>query len=258
MEGNTPEFLKGHDRFTMFLMSQLSLDDVPWGLLKGAGMPYFFGVPQVDARVMGFGPLFLPLLLLGILLIATSRRQRAGWIVTALCVAATFVFAQGWWARYAPFLWGVPGVGLICQYRYGSFWPRADRWIRGIVIVVAIATSALTFLRSVRSSVQYTTFENIIENEYACGALLGISYGDYGIVEEHLGLPARLRREAPQSAGELRFALAESFDGDPERSMFIYLTPEAYERQTNCGFIERMILGKKNFMIKEEDIESKF
>lgn len=67
-----------------------------------------------DARAGGFGPLFLPALVLALALsaAAASRGRPGSLIVAVAAVVLALGFRECWWARFVPWLWLVVPCGL--------------------------------------------------------------------------------------------------------------------------------------------------
>jgi hypothetical protein len=101
-----------------------------------------------DARLGGFGPLFSGALVLTLALAAAIGllEHNNGPALTALgaaggLLAIAIAMPEAWWARFAPYVWWIPGLaglsGLYCRRRTLN--------ILGVIIAVTLLTnSALT------------------------------------------------------------------------------------------------------------------
>ena len=144
MTNNTPDMLKGLDRVTAFLKAQLSTPDTEWGVALLKISPRWLVWPSYDARILGFGILFIPIVLVSLLLLWQSEAPKWAWIATALSLIPILFFAQSWWARYVPMPWAVAGLSLLAAYCSDSAKTRSLRitLITMIIITATIAFSA--------------------------------------------------------------------------------------------------------------------
>lgn len=138
MTDNTPDIFWGHNRFVNFIMAQFSSLETPWVLLTDplslridAGMEY-------GARTLPFGVLFPFMTLCSLILLALSRRRLEETVFCGIIIILTFCFEQAWWARYAPFIWGIIGISLLYYWR----WPvrRFHRLGKGIAYITVALT----------------------------------------------------------------------------------------------------------------------
>jgi|GEM_PF-2545574 len=92
-----------------------------------------------DARLSGFGMLFsgalvLALIVLVIYLIRGKKNRTYAMVVMNLvvCLALTFGIKESWWARYAPYIYFIPMIGLLVAAK------SEKRLMRGVGAVLAI------------------------------------------------------------------------------------------------------------------------
>lgn len=137
MTGNTPEFLLGNNRFLAFTKAQLSTFDTPWGLLIHPSPGDIAFTMGSGSSLLGFGPLFLPLLLISIAVMCFKCRSMGLWVIYICALLSTFVFPQAWWARYAPMIWSCIGLSLIplCNAEKGfCIWA----WVIGVGVALSV------------------------------------------------------------------------------------------------------------------------
>ncbi len=105
MTYNTPEEFLGRNRFINFIAS-----------LAG------FEHPTYDARIGGFGPLIIPMLLLCLWPLIKYRTRIPGYIklIILLILAGCFIFDTGWWARYVPYFWGIIPLTAFAAAKCGT------------------------------------------------------------------------------------------------------------------------------------------
>lgn len=123
LDGNVPEAFEGNNRLVAFAKANLSVCDGewsnirPWGLIDHpTAAQLICSLKSYDSRALGFGPLFLPLLLAALLLLVSIRAPWWAWSWVALCAFLTFIFPVGWWARFAPFFWTVIPLSLAVAW----------------------------------------------------------------------------------------------------------------------------------------------
>lgn len=114
MTGNTPPVYHGNSRFYNLLISNFSSADTAWECITA---PWHFNILQtglgVDNRFCYYGLLFPIMLLVSLVCIGMSRRQGLAILIILLLIGASLCFEQGWWTRYAPFLWAIIPMGYI-------------------------------------------------------------------------------------------------------------------------------------------------
>lgn len=126
MSYNTPPQFLTADRFTSFAMAQLSTGagsgDAdftvihPWGLLHPAGVEEIAVSVTTAPRVLGFGLLFAPGVILAVALMLVCRAPGAAWWTAGAIILMTFSFQQCWWARYAPMAWGLIPLAVAASW----------------------------------------------------------------------------------------------------------------------------------------------
>jgi len=187
---DTPPPLRGRNRVEALLISLGSASrngvapgplQPPWPLTPALEQFRVFRIP--DTRIGGFGPFFLPALLLSAGLLGwnvVSRRRGRGLLclVVGVLVSAAF-FPEGWWARYVPHLWLIPaataGSALLAT-------PRAPRLVQGVgaLILVLLLTTGLAVTR-VQVRHQWNTSVGIRRHlgEVARQAPLEVDFGPF-------------------------------------------------------------------------------
>lgn len=151
MTSNTPDILLGSNRFVNFLMAQCSYPSEPWGLLKNPLNPACFLSTVVDARLLGFGPLFILLLVLSLVLMFVSKAKTVQWIFYIAAIALCFIFEQAWWARYATMAWATLGIAILCSYLNGGD-SRFLRYFRKCFVILVFLNLALVGVRGTAQS----------------------------------------------------------------------------------------------------------
>ena len=141
MTDNTPDMLKGLDRITAFLKAQLSTPDTEWGVVLLEINPQWLAWPSYDARILGFGILFIPIILVSFLLMWQSKAQTWAWVAIALTMLPILFFAQSWWARYVPMPWAVGGLALLASYCSKA---KKAKFLKRILITMIFITAAIT------------------------------------------------------------------------------------------------------------------
>lgn len=163
MTGNTPAEFAGHNRFRNFFVSLLTV-----------------ARPSYDARIGGFGPLIVPMLLLCSWPLIRYRKRIPGYITMTLLliVAGCFIFDTGWWARYVPYLWGIIPLTAFAAakcdtggktIRISSTFIWTETVLAGITAAMIITMTALHILLNdtIRDCVKnadrvYVTCPNIV------------------------------------------------------------------------------------------------
>lgn len=143
MTDNTPEMLQHCNRFTAFLTANLSTPESDWQLLRNPFKLSTFSSTTVDSRILGFGPFFIPLLLLSLFVMWRCRATKGLWVLAALAFVPGFVFAQVWWARYVPMMWAVIGIGVYASYLSGRCVV-----LRRVIVGLCFLTAAMTAVRT--------------------------------------------------------------------------------------------------------------
>lgn len=141
MTGNTPDMLKGLDRVTAFLKAQLSTPDTEWGIVSLEINPRWLAWPSYDARILGFGILFIPIIIVSLLLMWRSEAPVWAWGALSLSMLPILFFAQSWWARYVPMPWAVGGVALLAAYCSKT---TRTRFLRVTLLTMISITATIT------------------------------------------------------------------------------------------------------------------
>lgn len=99
-----------------------------------------------DLRIAGFGPLFLPALLLALALGASAalRRRPAVLLVQVALLAFTLLNPECWWARFVPWLWLAAAAGLLVPAVPG----RTGAIAATALVLLLLANSTLALERS--------------------------------------------------------------------------------------------------------------
>ena len=134
-------FRSGLDRITAFLKAQLSTPDTEWGVVLLEINPQWLAWPSYDARILGFGILFIPIILVSFLLMWQSKAQTWAWVAIALTMLPILFFAQSWWARYVPMPWAVGGLALLASYCSKA---KKAKFLKRILITMIFITAAIT------------------------------------------------------------------------------------------------------------------
>lgn len=148
MTDNTPLLYNGHSRLTNLLTSLTTngIDILAGATIGDSGLAKtiffdFFAV-NYDARINGFGPLFVICLGASLLYAAFFIRKRWIWAFIILITCSTFIFEQSWWARYVPFLWAIPGTVILGGYLYAPH--RAPHKVRTALVALCISLTAVS------------------------------------------------------------------------------------------------------------------
>ncbi len=162
MTSNTPEMFSDGTVVGNFLKSLLSTSDTPWGILRGnpalsASLSPLLGTYSRVANVNGFGFLMMPMLLVGVALMAVARPAFRWWVAYLTAFLFCWIFDQSWWARYIPFLWMAVLLPLVLSYlarialRRRRWWNNALRRLLialvGLSSLLWIASGSFTFAR---------------------------------------------------------------------------------------------------------------
>ena len=142
MTNNTPDMLKGLDRVTAFLKAQLSTPDTEWGVVLLKISPRWLVWPSYDARILGFGSLFIPIILVSLLLLWQSEAPKWAWIASAMSLIPILFFAQSWWARYVPMPWAIGGLAILASYLHKT---GKAKGLRIVLIAMIIITATIAF-----------------------------------------------------------------------------------------------------------------
>lgn len=116
-------------------------------------------VPGVESRMGAFGPLFIVMLLLAIVMIARRWRTKSGVIsyIAVCCVASCFIFEQTWWGRYVCQVWLLVPLAM-----YAAVVERPMRTAFRIMAGAAVVTIALCACSTLYSSVRRTLYRNAV------------------------------------------------------------------------------------------------
>lgn len=187
---DTPPPLRGRSRVEAMLISLGSASrngvapgdlQPPWPFTSARDQFRVFRIP--DTRIGGFGPFFLPALLLSAGVLAwsvVSRRTSRGLLclVAGVLVSAA-LFPEGWWARYVPHLWLIPAATAGCTLLAT---PRAPRLVQGagaLILILLLATGLAVTRVQVRH--QWNTSAGIRRHlvEVARHAPLEVCFGPF-------------------------------------------------------------------------------
>lgn len=135
----------------------------------------YFASSKLDARLGGFGPVFAVSLILGFFLplfLERGLRIRL-WLVMIFTLLMTLVLPAGWWARYVPFVYGVPVVAVL-------FWQKSA--VRGRMLMLAcsalLALNVLFFVpQMLVKYIQYNTFVK----EFVSSSLSPVKLDGYNV-----------------------------------------------------------------------------
>ena len=162
MSYNTPDIYEGHNRFYNFLLS-----NVPRLYLIG-----------YDTRIDGFGPLFLPVLLLSIFIMACDRRNVPGvaWYIVIVTLASCFVFEQTWWPRYNMQLWLVPVTAIVTAAR-SRLRERLNKECVYAIMAMGFMAVPLVILFQVKKTVTLIEIQRIYIDAYKGKRVKGLWQG---------------------------------------------------------------------------------
>lgn len=122
---NSPKYFIEHNRVWNFLLSITGFTGNE--INQFTTVPSFFNFPgwglwlrnisTPDARVAGWGPLFIISIVLFLYLsyraYQLKQTNRLYLVNVSAILIITFITPYGWWARYNPFLWLLPVIGII-------------------------------------------------------------------------------------------------------------------------------------------------
>lgn len=148
---DTPPPLRGRNRVEAMLISLGSASSnslapapfqPPWPFKSAPDQFQVFRIP--DTRIGGFGPFFLPALLLSVGVLAWSifsRSTNRGLLCLVVgVVASALLFPEGWWARYVPHLWLIPAATAGCALLTTPRIPRPVQGAGALILVLLLAT----------------------------------------------------------------------------------------------------------------------
>ncbi|MBR1543353.1 MAG: hypothetical protein IJ626_00465 [Muribaculaceae bacterium] len=151
--GNTPPEVQDMSRFLAPFYS------IAYPFTEQCQFSQYFLASKLDARLGGFGPIFLPVLLLSFAvlcvrsnLLLRSLQYRCVAFAVSLLVG-TLLLPAGWWARYVPFVYLLAVVAVI----YGFFNWRT-RVLPKILTALLILNAAFFIPQMVMKYVQYGAF----------------------------------------------------------------------------------------------------
>ncbi|MBR6749045.1 MAG: hypothetical protein IKM10_00910 [Bacteroidaceae bacterium] len=167
MTNNTPELYIDGNRFTNWLRSlfyNVAGTSVWIPFITDSLRDYYI---SYDARIAGFGPLFVYCLIASAILWSckvyqshrenTINKQRtityAG--IAILLISGCFIFEQSWWMRYVPFLWAVP-VLLLLYTEYDHTLSRLQRATRNCCYAMLLFTQLLCCGATILGGISFT------------------------------------------------------------------------------------------------------
>ena len=229
--------LQGHCRVVQFVMAHLSQGSSAWSVLLDPADMANWSMPR-GACTLGFGPLFLFLLVLSGILIALSGPEK--WMIWLLVLAlgASFITPINWVARYSPFAWAIAGIAVMASLRAGRCGV-----LRRIVVAVALISGAAGFARNTIVSVSNARRIAMIEKVCAqdgsdAPARVAVRCDPvfhYRLAEMH-GRFAETSADSLDRELTLRWYGANRSEAD---APLIELTPQQIERLRNAGRIDR-------------------
>lgn len=165
MTGNTPEMLQGNSRITNFVKAFWSLDDKPWALIKAdfSFKDLIDSYTVSKSRVNGFGAAMPLLLLLSFVLMIVIKPKLRWWIVYIFIFLLSFIFKEGWWARYMTFLWlNLILPIVLCLHYSKNKLSKLKKSIISIFSVVMISGALTSFSIMLATRIGYTHYLNYI------------------------------------------------------------------------------------------------
>lgn len=232
--------LQGHCRAVQFVMAHLSQGDSAWSVLLDPADIGNWSISR-GACTLGFGPLYMLLLVLSGILMALSKPEK--WMIwlSVVSLGASFITPISWIARFSPFAWAIAGIGVMASSRSG----RCGA-LRGVVVAIALFSGAIGFVRNAVVSVSNARRIAMIEKVCADGA--GGDMPARVAVENdpvfHYRLAEMQGHFAETSADSLDRALTYRWYGanrsDAEAPL-IELSPQQIERLRNQGRIDRVM-----------------
>ncbi len=187
---DTPPPLRGRNRVEALLISLGSASrngvapgplQPPWPFTSARDQFRVFRIP--DTRIGGFGPFFLPALILSAGLLAwnagSGGRSRGLFCLVGGVVVSAALFPEGWWARYVPHLWLVPVAAAGCALLATPRPPRLVRGAGALVLILLLTTGLAVFRVQVRH--QWNTSVGIRRHlgEVARQAPLEVCFGPF-------------------------------------------------------------------------------
>lgn len=234
VDSNTTTALRGHCRAVQFVMAHLSQGDSAWSVLLSPADAGNWSIPR-GAHTLGFGPLYMLLLILSVILIGVSKPAK--WMIwlAVLSVAASFITPISWVARYSPFAWAPAGIAVMASMRAGR-----RGVMRTIVAVIALMSGSLGFVRNTAVSVSNARRIAMIEKVCADGG----SPARVAVENDpvfHYRLAEMQGNFAETSADSLNRSQTYRWYGNRADSLsaLIELSPLRVERLRNQGRIDR-------------------
>ena len=166
MTMNTPELYHGGNRVTNWISSLFYNAEgtgVWLPIVSDSLHDYYIAY---DARIAGFGPLFVYALMIaiGVFVVVVFRNknkeQRLLYrntvvVISLLLILGCFIFEQSWWMRYVPFLWAVPII-LLLYTEVCDAQSCAIRVLRNMVYVMLAATVIMCCTATLVGGVAFT------------------------------------------------------------------------------------------------------
>ncbi len=170
----TPGEFAGMNRLMKFIVGNLSQPNQAWSVIYSPLDPDNW-LGGRCAPTLGFGVLYLPLLILSFAVLAINGRKSL-WltVISVTGVALSFVFVVSWVARFNPFAWLPIPLALLAALTAG----RMRR--TGIAIgVLAVFSSALIFARNTGAAACMQRRISLLQKAAAeCGEMPRIAFGD--------------------------------------------------------------------------------
>jgi len=164
--GGEPAYVEGRDRFTAFILSNLSVSSSD-GTSAGLKVPFTFSIEQlrmfdwVDVRIGGYGVWFGGILIVsvivGVIAVLRARSRAMPYLPLFLAPLAVILANVGlvdgsWWARYVPELCVVPLLAVVALWGTGG---GISRWLGWLLL----AATTLNVLWIVAAQVRQQVLE---------------------------------------------------------------------------------------------------
>lgn len=240
MSGNTPTIYHDDNRFVNFFKAQLSNYEESWAILKHPKTISNYFQTTLDSRVLGFGPFFILLLLLSVIIMILNKPSIKLWIVYIGVILITFMFSQSWWARYAPMIWATLGISVFASYKYCH-----GVILRRILVSLVLLNSCIVFVRgnaqSVIGAIQWNNFKQM-----AKGSQVKIYFNEKETIKWHIDTSKIDYIEIPEDS--IDFKRVYTIIGNPDNDEFpVYeISNDKYD---DIGVVRKAILNysRKDF-----------